>query len=162
MGASGDELVLEITEDVLTPGVSEASRTLFSLQQMGIRIALDDFGTGYSNLYYLTRLPLDVIKIGKPIVDDLEAVRTEQLVAMICEMVHKLGLETVAEGVERQEQLAALQACGCSLAQGFVYAPPITVEELMRRSRSGPTTAGIRAFMWSACAALFEGLALGR
>ena len=118
---------------MLTPSISKARETLSSLRQLGIRTALDDFGTGYSNLYSLTRLPLDVIKIGKPIVDDLEAVRTEQLVAMICEMVHQMGLETVAEGVERQEQLAALQACGCSLAQGFVYAPPMSVEELMRR-----------------------------
>jgi EAL domain-containing protein (putative c-di-GMP-specific phosphodiesterase class I) len=131
--ASGDALVLEITEDALTPDVSQAHQTLSRLRQRGVRIALDDFGTGYSNLYYLTKLPLDVIKIGKPIIDELEKVRVEHLVTMLCDLVHGFGLETVAEGVERPEQLAALHTCGCGFAQGYVYAPSLGAEELMER-----------------------------
>jgi EAL domain-containing protein (putative c-di-GMP-specific phosphodiesterase class I) len=96
-----------------------------------VRLAIDDFGTGYSSLAYLRDLPVDTVKLDKSFVDrmigeeiDLELVRT------IVTLAARLGLDTVAEGVEGLEQAELLSAIGCSRMQGFLFAQPMPPEQL--------------------------------
>jgi diguanylate cyclase (GGDEF)-like protein len=118
-------LVLEITESQITD--AEASLTaLHELRSMGVRLALDDFGTGYSSLSYLRALPLDIIKIAKPFVEDMARGRQESsVVRMIVDLAHALDLRVVAEGIESEEELRALRELGCELGQGFFLARPL-------------------------------------
>ena len=91
-----------------------------------MRLAIDDFGTGYSSLGYLQRFPIDVIKVAKPFVDNLERGDDESaLVRAILKLADAFGLQTVAEGIERDGQLERLQAMGCALGQGFHFARPL-------------------------------------
>jgi diguanylate cyclase (GGDEF)-like protein len=118
-------LVLEITESQITD--ADASLTaLQELRSMGVRLALDDFGTGYSSLSYLRTLPLDIIKIAKPFVEDMTRGRQESsFVRMIIDLAHALELQVVAEGIESEEELLALRELGCELGQGFYLARPL-------------------------------------
>jgi diguanylate cyclase (GGDEF)-like protein len=118
-------LVLEITESQITD--EDASLTaLHELRSMGVRLALDDFGTGYSSLSYLRALPLDIIKIAKPFVEDMARGRQESsFVRMIIDLAHALDLHVVAEGIESEDELRALRELGCELGQGFYLARPL-------------------------------------
>jgi diguanylate cyclase (GGDEF)-like protein len=118
-------LVLEITESQIRD--SDASLTaLHDLRSMGVRLALDDFGTGYSSLSYLKALPLDMIKIAKPFVEDMARGRLESsFVRMIIDLAHALELRVVAEGIESEHELEALRDLGCELGQGFYLARPL-------------------------------------
>ena len=99
-----------------------------------MRVALDDFGTGYSSLLQLNRLPLDVIKIGKPFVDDLgTSPQADAIVIGMIGVAHSTGRLVVAEGVETPGQLAMLRDYGCDAAQGFLLARPMPVEALRER-----------------------------
>jgi diguanylate cyclase (GGDEF)-like protein len=117
-------LVLEITESQIQD--SEASlAALHELRSMGVRLALDDFGTGYSSLSYLRALPLDIIKIAKPFLEDLARGRQESsFVRMIIDLAHALDLHVVAEGIESEHELQALRELGCEFGQGFYLARP--------------------------------------
>ena len=128
-------LVLEITESALVEDVDLALRRLGQLAATGVRIALDDFGTGFSSLSYLRRMPIHVIKIDKSFVDDLEAPdgRGAALVHSIISMAAALGLQSVAEGVETAAQAAALRRLGCSLAQGHLFSPALTSDQVLAR-----------------------------
>ena len=128
-------LVLEITESALVEDVDLALRRLGQLAATGVRIALDDFGTGFSSLSYLRRMPIHVIKIDKSFVDDLDAPdgRGAALVHSIISMAAALGLQSVAEGVETAGQAAALRQLGCSLAQGHLFAPALTADQVLAR-----------------------------
>jgi EAL domain-containing protein (putative c-di-GMP-specific phosphodiesterase class I) len=118
-------LVLEITESL----IQDADASLPALQElrsMGVRLALDDFGTGYSSLSYLRTLPLDIIKIAKPFVEDMRHGRQENsFVRMIIELARALDLRVVAEGIESEEELQSLRALDCELGQGFYLARPL-------------------------------------
>nr|MDT0665163.1 EAL domain-containing protein [Micromonospora sp. DSM 115978] len=104
--------------DAITP-------VLTQLRAAGASIAIDDFGTGYSSLSYLRRLPVDFLKIDMSFVAGLgHDAADEAIVATIVKLGHALGHEVVAEGVETDEQFAALRALGCDLFQGFHLAPP--------------------------------------
>ncbi|GIH96022.1 putative bifunctional diguanylate cyclase/phosphodiesterase [Planobispora siamensis] len=130
-------LVLEITESMLlatTP--AETARiiaALTGLREHGVRIALDDFGTGYSSLSYLRTLPVDILKIDKsftpaPQHPDYERMRV--FTKAITELSAGLGLKTVIEGVETQEQAVLLQQLGCLLAQGYLFSPPVGAAQI--------------------------------
>lgn len=124
-------LQLEITESALIDHGNPAVQTIAELRAMGIRIHLDDFGTGFSSLSYLNRIPLDALKIDRAFTSAIDTEpRSRDLVRAIVDLGRALGLETVAEGVTRQEQLSMLRAMGCRFAQGFLFSPPVPASEL--------------------------------
>ncbi len=117
-------LELEITESLLLEKSSETLDVLKSLKELGVVIALDDFGTGYSGLGYLNSFPIDKIKIDRSFIKNLGLEpRSKELVRAAINMGHSLGLLTLAEGIETQEQLDILRALGCQHGQGFLFSP---------------------------------------
>ncbi len=132
-GANGDYLQLEITESLLMDRDQETSQGLDIIKQLGINIHLDDFGTGYSSLSYLKQYPIDLLKIDKSFVCDLERSRdSASLVKGIISMGKSLGLGVISEGIETQAQLKFLREAGCELGQGFYFAKPMDRESLER------------------------------
>ena len=126
-----DRMTLEITEGELIRDLSGAAAELAELRQAGFRIAIDDFGTGYSSLAYLKSLPLDYLKIDSALSRDIMGERRDRIVVRgIIEMALSLGMTVIAEGVESEEQLAALAREGCTIYQGFLCAPPLPSDRL--------------------------------
>jgi diguanylate cyclase (GGDEF)-like protein/PAS domain S-box-containing protein len=130
---------LEITETVLMDASREHSDLLIRLKDMGFRIAIDDFGTGYSSLDYLTRFPIDRIKIAQNFVMDLsKGSGNKAVVKAAIGLALALNVEVIAEGVETAEQLAWLEAEGCHQVQGFYFSKPVTAARFEALLRSGP------------------------
>jgi diguanylate cyclase (GGDEF)-like protein len=130
-GLRPENLGLEITESVLFKDASAPRSTLEALRAMGVRILLDDFGTGYSSLARLKGFPVDAIKIDRSFVAGLGSDDEDTaIVGAIVEIARSLGLEAIAEGVERPDQLARLRELGCTAAQGYLLAAPRPAEEL--------------------------------
>ncbi len=131
-GLGSQGLIVEMTESMLLSEPEVAIDRLNSLRREGLRVALDDFGTGYSSLSYLARMPVDVLKVAKPFVDALgTASREERLVAAVVGLCRDLGLRVIAEGIERVEQADELRRLGCELGQGFLFAPPQSLEAFL-------------------------------
>jgi diguanylate cyclase (GGDEF)-like protein/PAS domain S-box-containing protein len=134
-------LTLEVTERVLVEGAGSMVDALARLRRVGVKLAIDDFGTGYASLAYLRRLPVDIIKIDPSFVAGLGTDATlAMLTATIVRVGHDLGIEVVAEGIERSEQLEMLRAMGCGLGQGFLVARPMAargIEAFAGRLRAG-------------------------
>jgi EAL domain-containing protein (putative c-di-GMP-specific phosphodiesterase class I) len=128
-GVAPERLELEITEGVLIENLSRAAAVLRNLKALGIRIALDDFGTGYSSLSYLQSFPLDLIKIDRRFISDLEE-RNDSIaiVRAVIGLAHGLQLPVVAEGVETAEQRDILVREGCNELQGFFIGRPLPIE----------------------------------
>jgi diguanylate cyclase (GGDEF)-like protein len=130
-GLSPDRLMLEITESVLMQGSSENFETLHQLRKLGISIVLDDFGTGYSSLSYLRMFPFDQIKIDRSFVSELSSnADCAAIVSAVAGLGRSLHVDTVAEGVETEDQLMLVRAAGCTHAQGFLFGRPCPVSEL--------------------------------
>jgi diguanylate cyclase (GGDEF)-like protein len=126
-------LTLEITESGFLQDLDATSSRLSVLHQLGIRLALDDFGTGYSSLSHLNRFPVDVLKIDKAFIEALDREGNgRNLVKAIVRLGQGLDLDTVAEGVERESQMAALRELGCRHAQGYLLARPMGGDDLQR------------------------------
>jgi EAL domain-containing protein (putative c-di-GMP-specific phosphodiesterase class I) len=107
-------------------------RCLHALKQLGVSLVLDDFGTGYSSLAYVKRFPIDVIKIDRSFIADLEQDdRDATIVEAIIYMARGLRLEVVAEGVESQTQAASLNALNCKMAQGWLFARATSAEGIV-------------------------------
>jgi diguanylate cyclase (GGDEF)-like protein len=125
-------LCIEITESVLMADAEAGLEALLALKMLGVDIAVDDFGTGYSSLAYLSRFPIDVIKIDKGFVDPLGGhdPRARSIVRAVVDLSRALGLQTLAEGVETQDQLDELLALGCEAAQGYLFARPQPAAEI--------------------------------
>ena len=123
-------ICLEITESVLMDNPQAAELVLQQIKAMGIRLSIDDFGTGYSSLAYLSRFEVDQVKIDRCFVDGLENPETSQegLVTAIIAMSNALGLTTVGEGVETEEQAVRLAELGCGSGQGFYFARPMSAD----------------------------------
>ena len=137
-GLDPRRLIIEITEGVLLHRVDHVVTRLHELRAMGVRIAIDDFGTGYSSLSYLQHLPIDVLKIDKSFVDQLGlGADGSSMAKVIIHIARTLGLQVVAEGVERCEQYDALDRLGCDLAQGFLLARPLVAGDAAALS-AGP------------------------
>jgi diguanylate cyclase (GGDEF)-like protein len=152
-GLDPSSLVLELTEEVMVKDADGAAQCLRELKTLGIRLAVDDFGTGYSSLNYLRRLPFDILKIDKSFIDGVTSSSTDSAFGkLIIDLAHTLGLQTVAEGVERSEQAATLRELNCHLAQGYLFAKPLPGGEVdaLIASRWSTTT-------WSAEAAATAG-----
>jgi len=125
-GHSPEDLVLELTEGLVMNDFVETSRQMKRLKRLGVRIAIDDFGTGYSSLSYLHRLPLDVLKIDRSFMENLnESDGTRPIVEAVLLMANALGLQVVAEGVETAEQLLTLRQSGCDVIQGYFFSRPV-------------------------------------
>lgn len=129
-------LELEITEGILMENVSANVKLLQNIQQAGINLAIDDFGTGYSSLSYLKRFPINLLKIDRSFVHDLPG-EGEAFITAIIAMAHSLGLAVVAEGIETAEQLQLLKNASCDIAQGYYFARPMPVDQVVELLRAG-------------------------
>ena len=125
------QLELEITESVVMDEPQIVIDALTSLKEFGVGIAIDDFGTGFSSMSYLQRLPLDRLKVDRSFVNDIQPGKSAVIAETIVSLGNKLGLCTIAEGVERVEQAEYMKQLGCVEAQGYLYAKPMPFDELM-------------------------------
>ncbi len=133
MDMSPKNLELEITESILMDNTDIAITTLNELSAMGMTLAIDDFGTGYSSLSYLKQFPLNVLKIDRSFVRDVNDDENDAaIVDAILAMSHRLQLDVVAEGVETKEQLAFLQAHDCERVQGYYFSKPLDFESFSK------------------------------
>ena len=129
-------LILEVTESVLVanpPAVAKLAR----LKSLGLRLAIDDFGTGYSALSYLRRISLDILKIDREFTQGADSPAGEQLLRGIVQLGLLIGLDLVAEGIERPAQIGPLLEAGCQEGQGFLFSRPVDAEALTALLRSG-------------------------
>ncbi|MET0378575.1 MAG: EAL domain-containing protein, partial [Spongiibacteraceae bacterium] len=131
---------LELTESVLMEQHDEIVATIQRLRQRGVKFSMDDFGTGYSSLTYLKRLPFDHLKLDKSFIAGInhkdDVGDGGEIVKTVIGLGRVLGLRTVAEGVEREDQLRFLQTHGCDEAQGYYFSPALPADafaELMTR-----------------------------
>ncbi|ODC04455.1 hypothetical protein BFW38_13865 [Terasakiispira papahanaumokuakeensis] len=125
-------LEVEVTESVLMEDPEHAVVMLQAMKALGIRVALDDFGTGYSSLAYLKRFPIDKLKIDRAFIDGLPDDGDDiALVRLIIDIARHLNLETIAEGVEKEDQRVFLLEAGCQQLQGFLFAPPLAPEDFL-------------------------------
>jgi diguanylate cyclase (GGDEF)-like protein/PAS domain S-box-containing protein len=140
-GVDPRAVVLEITESVLMQQTDSVLARLRELKAIGVRLAIDDFGTGYSSLSYLQRFPIDILKIAKPFVEEVGmGADRSALARAIVGLGDTLRLQTVAEGIERTEQVAALLELGCPMGQGHFFAralPPEGIERLLGEGGAG-------------------------
>ena len=140
-GTATDMVILEVTENVLLDDAGRAQSVLNELRETGVRIALDDFGTGFSSLSYLRQLPIDIIKIDRSFIADIDVPPGGgAILAAVTNLAHVLQLPVTAEGVETQHQHDKVSAIGCELAQGFFYARPMSsmaIEQLLGENGGG-------------------------
>jgi len=129
-GLSASALALEITEGVLLSDIAEGVNWLKELRDAGFRVYMDDFGTGYSSLSYLKRFPIDVVKVDKSFIHDMnEETNDRLLVQAIVAMADALGLQVVAEGIENECQISLLRQMGCRYGQGYYFSRPIPADQ---------------------------------
>jgi EAL domain-containing protein (putative c-di-GMP-specific phosphodiesterase class I) len=126
---AAEGLELEITESMIMADVKHSITSLQAIRAMGITIAIDDFGTGFSSLGYLSKLPIDTLKIDRSFVIEM-TVGPEglALVSTIVTLAHALKLKVVAEGVETEEQARLLRLLSCDEMQGFLFSKPVPAE----------------------------------
>ncbi|HXP67528.1 MAG TPA: bifunctional diguanylate cyclase/phosphodiesterase, partial [Steroidobacteraceae bacterium] len=131
-GLRPDRLELEITESVLVGSTDHVLACLNDWKRLGVRIAIDDFGTGYSNLAYLSKLPIDRLKIDKSLTARVPGDhRDSTVVRTVISLARELGFTVLAEGIENEEQLRAVTDLGCHQVQGFLFAPPLTAPQAL-------------------------------
>ncbi|HVY65211.1 MAG TPA: EAL domain-containing protein [Gammaproteobacteria bacterium] len=122
---------LELTERSLMEDTDGARNCLRSLKNIGVRLSIDDFGTGYSCLAYLRRFPIDVLKIDRSFVSDLNVNRDDQAICgAILSIAQRLSLDSVAEGIETEQQLTFLAKHGCQFGQGYYFSAPVESAEI--------------------------------
>lgn len=136
-GLAADCLILEVTESLLLENSARLERIFHELKMIGVRLALDDFGTGYSSLAYLHRFPIDILKIDRSFVERLaqpgsgpEGVDANALAKAILSLADALDLDTVAEGIEHEEQRDTLLALGCKTGQGYHFGRPMKLADI--------------------------------
>lgn len=133
-GLTPGRLTLEITESALLQNDTSVLSTLHALREVGVKIALDDFGTGYASLSYLTRFPFDLIKVDQSFVRGAaDGCSDVIIVEAICDLAAKLGIATMAEGIETEEQLAMVRSAGCRNGQGYLFGKPMTSVQCQAR-----------------------------
>jgi diguanylate cyclase (GGDEF)-like protein/PAS domain S-box-containing protein len=144
-GLDPESLTLEITETVMMINADLAHQRLTELKELGVRIALDDFGTGYSSLAYLSRFPVDVIKMDRSFLSAGASPVASGLATAVIGLGKTFELDVVAEGIEFAEQWSTLRELGCELGQGFYFAQPMdstaTIEYLRSQVKGAPAPA---------------------
>lgn len=139
MGRHPEYLELEVTESMIMRDLDHSLKVLKHLKALGVRIALDDFGTGFTSLRELRLLPMDAVKIDHSFIQDASATEgSAGLTAALITLAHSLRCRAIAEGVETQAQLEALQRAGCEEVQGFLYSPPRTSREMTQLLTNKP------------------------
>lgn len=145
-GIPADRLELELTENIAFTSIEASRERLLRLKQQGVRLAVDDFGTGYSTLHQLAHFPIDTLKIDQRLTPQITSSENDRaLLAGVMEIASRIGFETVAEGVETEEQLRVFSEMGCTLVQGWYYAPALPPDEVAERLRAGAATPSPRA-----------------
>lgn len=130
-GMPAEYLELELTESAIMEYPEQANLLLRELKSLGVKLSIDDFGTGYSSLAYLSRFPVDLLKIDRSFINALEQDSSAAAIATsIIAMAHQLGLQVIAEGVETERQLAFLQRHGCDQIQGYYFSKPLAAADL--------------------------------
>jgi EAL domain-containing protein (putative c-di-GMP-specific phosphodiesterase class I) len=125
-------LELELTEGAMSVDIEKAIATLQALKGLGLKLSIDDFGTGYSSLTYLKRLPVDVVKIDRSFVKDLEDQAADsRIIEAIIGLADVLGFDVVAEGVETEKQVEILRTTRCDMLQGYLYSRPVTASQFV-------------------------------
>ena len=143
-GADPARLKLELTESLVLDNVKDTISKMRAIKLLGVSFSMDDFGTGYSSLAYLTRLPLDQLKIDRSFVLNLPGNRNDSIIVQtVITMGRSLGLNVIAEGVENEAQRVFLESYGCHAYQGFLFSRPLPLAEfekfLLQHSGSGAT-----------------------
>lgn len=134
-----EQIELEVTETYLMDDIQLSNKVLSQLHQAGVRISMDDFGTGYSSLAYLTKLPIDEVKLDRSLITDLSSdLQSQGMVRNIIRMAHDMNLVVTAEGIETLEQQQLLKTMGCDLIQGYFYSKPITEQSFVTMIRQQP------------------------
>lgn len=130
-GGTAGDLELEITESMIMEDVAHGIATLNALRALGVTVAIDDFGTGYSSLGYLSKLPIDTLKIDRTFINGMtESSEGLALVTTIIALAHALKMKVVAEGVEKAEQSTLLRQLGCDEMQGYLFSRPMPCDQL--------------------------------
>jgi diguanylate cyclase (GGDEF)-like protein len=138
-GLDAKSLTVELTEDLLLGNLDRTREVMNQLRQNGSRIAIDDFGQAYSAFSYLRDLPVDEVKLDYGFIATIATDRRAAVVAQsVLDMSHKLGMTTVAEGVENVETMELVRKFGCDFAQGYYYSPPLTSESMVALLKSSP------------------------
>ena len=132
-GLAARYLELELTERVLMDNVESTAAVLNGLKEMGVRLAIDDFGTGYSSLSYLRHFPMDILKIDRCFVQEIDAASGDSIIVnAIISMGKSLKYTVVAEGIETSEQRKYLEAIHCTEGQGYLFSRPLPPEQIGR------------------------------
>jgi EAL domain-containing protein (putative c-di-GMP-specific phosphodiesterase class I) len=139
-GLDPGSLQLEIVETIAMGDAEMAGRVLSQLKALGVGLSIDDFGTGYSSLSRLQQIPVDTLKIDRTFISNMDTdADSREIVRIIIMLAHNLGLEVVAEGTERQEQVTQLKQLNCERAQGYLFCKPENgeyVTDLLTKNRS--------------------------
>ncbi len=146
-GVSAERLIVEITESSAMMDPDRAQEILWSLRRGGLQIAIDDFGTGYSSLSRLRQMPVGLLKIDRSFVQDVHAdPQAASIVSAFLQLAHGLGMTTLAEGIETEDELRFLKVRGCKLGQGYLFSRPVPPEEIISFALAGvPTPKGALA-----------------
>ncbi|CAN5618082.1 hypothetical protein BH24ACI3_BH24ACI3_00700 [soil metagenome] len=129
-GVAPERLKLEITESALMENAETTIAMLNRIKQTGVKISIDDFGTGYSSLSYLNRFPIDTLKVDQSFVSAMNSgTENREIVRTVIALATTLGLDTIAEGIETDEQLQLLRELGCDYGQGYLFSRPIPKDE---------------------------------
>lgn len=146
-GCEPHNLELELTETVLMLNAHSAIEIMRRLRGLGVGLSIDDFGTGYSSLNLLKRIPLSTLKIDRSFVKDLPSSREDiAITEAIVSLAKTLGFETVAEGVETQQQHDFLSSIGCDTVQGFLFAPPLPEDQFLALLRITERSGGLTGY----------------
>lgn len=126
-----DMLELELTESIFfdDQGIENTKQQIKEMHRLGFRCSLDDFGSGYSSLGLLVEFDIDVIKLDRRFFLDISNAKSRDVICLDRGTGHRIGLSTVAEGIETQEQLDLLKGIGCDMVQGYIYSKPLSVAE---------------------------------
>ncbi len=142
VGIEPATLTFELTESLLMEDAIDTIRTMHAIRRLGVTLSLDDFGTGYSSLSYLKRFPIDTLKIDRIFIRGVEDNKDDAaIISAVIDLAHSLRLKVVAEGVEKESQLAFLRENGCELLQGFYFSQPIPAAAFEQRFLAGQAVA---------------------
>jgi diguanylate cyclase (GGDEF)-like protein/PAS domain S-box-containing protein len=145
-GVAPEFLVIEITESVLMKDAHATVDRLKRLKELGVKIAIDDFGTGYSSLAYLRQFPVDVLKIDRTFVSEMSgSPDAAALIHTLVELGRTLGLITLAEGIEQQDQIEGLRSENCDHGQGFLFSRPVSPTAIEKLLSQSPDTTALAA-----------------